>query len=95
MECSEEGEEDTPSSVEPPFTTGGTCHHVVPVAQIAAASVRTIGVPRQPSPPYLRRKPLGQSPDASTKRKDINCTCWSGCQRRPLRCLEMRSLLHT
>ncbi len=26
------------------FAIGGTCHHVLPVAQIAAASVLTIGV---------------------------------------------------
>ncbi|RUS27540.1 hypothetical protein BC938DRAFT_483099 [Jimgerdemannia flammicorona] len=35
------------------FTTGGTCHQVRPVAQIEAASVRTTGVPRQPTPPYI------------------------------------------
>lgn len=35
---------------------GGTCHHVLPVAQMLAASVRTIGVPRQPRPPYLREE---------------------------------------
>ncbi|GBD87299.1 hypothetical protein BMS3Abin03_01228 [bacterium BMS3Abin03] len=35
------------------FAIGGTFHHVFPVAQIAAASVRTTGVPRQPSPPYI------------------------------------------
>ena len=37
-----------------PLATGGTCHHVCPVAQMPAASVRTTGVPRHPSPPYLR-----------------------------------------
>ena len=29
----------------PSATTCGTCHHVSPVAQMAAASVRTTGVP--------------------------------------------------
>ena len=38
-----------PSSVT--FTAGGTCHHTVPVAHSAAASVRTTGVPRAPTPP--------------------------------------------
>lgn len=30
-----------------------TCHHVRPVAQILAASVRTTGVPRHDIPPYM------------------------------------------
>mmetsp|Transcript_70371 Transcript_70371/g.187432 ORF Transcript_70371/g.187432 Transcript_70371/m.187432 type:complete len:211 (+) Transcript_70371:1344-1976(+) len=33
--------------------TGGTRHHVRPVPQILAASVRTTGVPKQPTPPYM------------------------------------------
>ncbi len=35
------------------LATGGTCHQVWPVAHRAAPSLRTIGVPRQPSPPYM------------------------------------------
>ena len=35
------------------LATGGICHQVLPVAQMAAASVRTIGVPKQPKPPYI------------------------------------------
>src|SRR5882724_5402882 len=35
------------------LTIRGICHHVLPVAQIDAASVRTIGVPTQPTPPYI------------------------------------------
>src|SRR5712671_7002690 len=35
------------------LTIGGICHQVVPVAQIAAESVRTMGVPTQPTPPYM------------------------------------------
>lgn len=38
---------------EKPFAIGGTCHQVREVAQIAAASVRTMGVPRHPIPPYI------------------------------------------
>ena len=34
------------------FATFGTCHHVTPVAQILAASVRTTGVPSAPIAPY-------------------------------------------
>ena len=33
------------------LTFGGTCHHTVPMAHSAAASVRTTGVPRAPSAP--------------------------------------------
>ena len=33
------------------FTVRGTCHHTVPVAQSAAASVRTTGVPRAATAP--------------------------------------------
>src|SRR5438046_2252820 len=40
----------TPVSVT--LAIGGICHHVRPVAQIHAASVRTTGVPRHPTPPY-------------------------------------------
>lgn len=46
----------TPTGREPwssTLTTGGICHQVRPVAQMAAASVRTIGVPRAPMPPYM------------------------------------------
>ena len=46
----------TPGRSLPPSVTratGGTCHQVRPVAQMAAASVRTMGVPRQPRPPYM------------------------------------------
>ena len=32
-------------------TTSGTCHQVWPVAQMAAASVRTTGVPSAPTAP--------------------------------------------
>lgn len=32
------------------WATGGTCHHVLPVAQTLAASDLTMGVPRQPKP---------------------------------------------
>ncbi|KAI7091920.1 Homoaconitase [Hortaea werneckii] len=32
---------------------GGICHHVRPVAQIEAASVRTTGVPKQATPPFF------------------------------------------
>ena len=32
---------------------GGICHQVLPVAQTLAASDRTIGVPKQPRPPYI------------------------------------------
>lgn len=35
------------------LTIRGTCHHVFPVAHRAAPSVRTIGVPTQPTPPYM------------------------------------------
>eukprot|EP00732_Lithocolla_globosa_P000590 Lithocolla_globosa_v1_NODE_202_length_5196_cov_7.727290.p3 type:complete len:111 gc:universal NODE_202_length_5196_cov_7.727290:1754-2086(+) len=35
------------------LATGGTCHQVCPVAHKAAASVRTTGVPKQPTPPYI------------------------------------------
>ena len=38
---------------EGPRVICGTFHHVVPVAQMPAASVRTTGVPRQPRPPYM------------------------------------------
>src|SRR5215469_10850938 len=34
------------------FATGGTCHHVTPVAQILAASVLTTGVPSAAAAPY-------------------------------------------
>ncbi len=34
------------------FATGGTCHHVTPVAQMLAASVRTTGVPSAAIAPY-------------------------------------------
>ena len=34
-------------------TVRGTCHQKLPVAQIAAASVRTTGVPTAPIPPYM------------------------------------------
>lgn len=33
------------------LATGGCCSHVLPVAHMAAASVRTTGVPRHPMPP--------------------------------------------
>ncbi len=34
-------------------TVRGTCHQNSPVAQTAAASVRTMGVPTAPSAPYM------------------------------------------
>src|SRR5206468_10843557 len=34
------------------FATGGTCHHVTPVAQILAASDRATGARSAPTPPY-------------------------------------------
>ena len=34
-------------------TVRGICHQKVSVAQIAAASVRTTGVPTAPTPPYM------------------------------------------
>ena len=34
-------------------TVRGICHQNSPVAQMAAASVRTTGVPRAPSAPYM------------------------------------------
>ena len=34
------------------FATSGTCHHVTPVAQMLAASVRTTGVPSAAAAPY-------------------------------------------
>ncbi len=46
----------TPGRSFPSSTTRimrGTCHQNVPVTQAAAASVRTIGVPTAPSPPYM------------------------------------------
>lgn len=36
------------------LTVGGTSHQVFEVARIAAASVRTTGVPKQPMPPTSR-----------------------------------------
>ena len=41
---------DFPSA--PPWPPLGTCHHVTPVAQILAASVRTTGVPSAATAPY-------------------------------------------
>ncbi len=35
------------------LTVRGTCHQVIPVAQMAAASVRTTGVPTAPTAPYI------------------------------------------
>ena len=35
------------------LTIWGTCHHVCPVVQSVTASVRTIGVPTSPIPPYM------------------------------------------
>ena len=35
------------------LATGGIKNHVFVVDQIAAASVRTTGVPKQPTPPYM------------------------------------------
>lgn len=39
-----------------PFVIGGTCHQVSPVAQIAAASVLTTGVPKHPNPIILEQQ---------------------------------------
>lgn len=36
-----------------PLVTLGMRHQVLPVAQIAAASERTTGVPKHPNPPYI------------------------------------------
>ncbi len=35
------------------WTVRGICHQNSPVAQMAAASVRTTGVPRAPTAPYM------------------------------------------
>ncbi len=46
----------TPGRSSPSSTTctvRGICHQNSPVAQMAAASVRTTGVPRAPSAPYM------------------------------------------